>query len=177
MQVAVTAVGANRPGIAAAVTEILFDHGGNIEDSRMAILGGHFAMMLIVGLPDDADPTALERALLPTTEELDLLVSVRPVAHATAEPQAGAEEFVVSVYGADKPGIVSKVSRTLADHGINITDLATRVVEGDPAVYVVLMEVVVPAGADTAVIDADLKLVGADLDVDISFHPLEAETL
>ena len=60
---------------------------------------------------------------------------------------------------------------------MNITDLATRVVEGEPPVYVVLMEVVVPKTADTAVIDADLKMVGADLDVDVSFHPLEAETL
>lgn len=177
MQVAVTAVGADRPGIAAAVTKILFEHGGNIEDSRMAILGGHFSMMLIVGLPDGTDPRGIEQALQGPARELDLLVSVRTVTRATAESPAGAEEYVVSVYGADKPGIVFKVSETLAHHGVNITDLATRIVEGDPPVYVVLMEVVVPGTADTAVIDADLKLVGADLDVDVSFHPLEAETL
>ena len=177
MQVAVTAVGVDRPGIAAAVTKILFEHRGNIEDSRMAILGGHFSMMLIVGLPEGTDPATIEQALQGPAQDLDLLVSVRTVTHATAEPAAGAEEYVVSVYGADKPGIVFKVSETLARHGVNITDLATRVVEGDPPVYVVLMEVVVPGTADTAVIDADLKLVGADLDVDVSFHPLEAETL
>ena len=43
MHVAVTAVGADRPGIVAAVSRALYDVGGNIEDSRMAILGGHFA--------------------------------------------------------------------------------------------------------------------------------------
>jgi glycine cleavage system transcriptional repressor len=102
---------------------------------------------------------------------------VRPVAASTAEPALGAEEYVVSVYGADKPGIVYRVSETLSRHEVNITDLATRVVEGEPPVYVVLMEVVVPKTADTAAIDADLKMVGADLDVDVSFHPLEAETL
>ena len=177
MQVAVTAVGADRPGIAAAVTKILFEHRGNIEDSRMAILGGHFSMMLIVGLPEGTDPATIEQALQGPAKDLDLLVSVRTVTHATAEPAAGAEEYVVSVYGADKPGIVFKVSETLARHAVNITDLATRVVEGDPPVYVVLMEVVVPGTADTADIDADLKMAGADLDVDVSFHPLEAETL
>ncbi|MGH2795674.1 MAG: glycine cleavage system protein R [Actinomycetota bacterium] len=177
MQVAVTAVGADRPGIAAAVTKILFEHGGNIEDSRMAILGGHFSMMLIVGLPDDADPRSIEHALQGPAKDLDLLVSVRPVAHAPTAAPAGAEEYVVSVYGADKPGIVFRVSETLARHDVNITDLATRVVEGDPVVYVVLMEVVVPRHADTAAIDADLKSVAVDLDVDVSFHPLEAETL
>jgi glycine cleavage system transcriptional repressor len=177
MQVAVTAVGADRPGIAAAVAKILFEHGGNIEDSRMAILGGHFSMMLIVDLPEDADANAVERALHGPAQELELLVSVRPVAASTAEPALGAEEYVVSVYGADKPGIVYRVSETLSRHEVNITDLATRVVEGEPPVYVVLMEVVVPKTADTAAIDADLKLAGADLDVDVSFHPLEAETL
>jgi glycine cleavage system transcriptional repressor len=177
MQVAVTAVGADRPGIAAAVTKILFEHGGNIEDSRMAILGGHFSMMLIVALPESADTEKIEEALQPAAEALDLLVSVRPVAQSTAEPEPGAQEYVVSVYGADKPGIVFQVSHALSSHHVNITDLATRVVEGEPPVYVVLMEVVVPKDADTAAIDADLKTIGADLDVDVSFHPLEAETL
>src|SRR6266542_2052675 len=55
MHVAVTAVGADRPGIAAAVVKVLYEHGGNVEDSRMAILGGHFAMMLIVALPEGAE--------------------------------------------------------------------------------------------------------------------------
>src|SRR6266481_3460631 len=54
MHVAVTAVGADRPGIVAAVSRVLYDIGGNIEDSRMAILGGHFAMVLIVALPQGA---------------------------------------------------------------------------------------------------------------------------
>lgn len=177
MQVAVTAVGADRPGIAAAVTKILFEHGGNIEDSRMAILGGHFSMMLIVTLPDGTDPKAVEQALQGPAKDLDLIVAVRPVASASAEPEPGAAEYVVSVYGADKPGIVFRVSEALSRHHVNITDLATRVVGGDPDVYVVLIEVVVPKTADAAAIDADLKTIGADLDVDVSFHPLEAETL
>ena len=67
MRLAVTAIGADRPGIVAAVTGVLTDHGGNIEDSTMSILGGHFAMMLVVAEadagPDSADrlEDALER--------------------------------------------------------------------------------------------------------------------
>ena len=177
MHVAVTAVGADRPGIAAAVTKILYEQGGNIEDSRMAILGGHFAMMLIVSLPDTADPAAVEQALQLPAKALDLIVAVRPVEDATIEAAPGSQEFVVSVYGADKPGIVYRVSEALSRHKVNITDLSTRVVEGDPDVYVVLMEVVAPPTTDTAAVDADLKMIGDDLSVDVSFHPLETETL
>jgi glycine cleavage system transcriptional repressor len=45
---AVTAIGADRPGIVAAVSNVLLDHEGNIEDSQMTILCGRFTMMLIV---------------------------------------------------------------------------------------------------------------------------------
>jgi predicted amino acid-binding ACT domain protein len=40
------------------VTGALLPHGINIEDSRMAILRGHFAMMLVVAVPEDADPAS-----------------------------------------------------------------------------------------------------------------------
>jgi len=176
MHVAVTAVGADRPGIAAAVAKVLFDHGGNIEDSRMAILGGHFAMMLIVALPAGAEAAALERSLDAPARALDLIVAVRPVAEVSAEHAEGTQ-YVVTVYGADKPGIVYRVCTALSAHRVNVTDLATRVVPGDEPIYVMILEATVPAGADAAAVEADLKSLAADLSVDLSFHPLEAETL
>jgi glycine cleavage system transcriptional repressor len=176
MHVAVTAFGVDRPGIAAAVTEVLFGHGGNIEGSRMAILGGHFAMMLIVAIPDDADPKVLERALGAPAAELDLIVAVRPVAEAAPEHAHGVP-WVVSVYGADRPGIVHRVSERLAANRVNITDLATRIVPGPKPVYVMIMEVNVPAGSDAGAIDSELKALAAELEVDLSFHALDEETL
>src|SRR5207253_299254 len=98
----VTAVGADRPGIVAAVTGALMDVGGNLEDTGMAVLGGQFAMMLVVAGPESA---ALNDALAPIAERLDLTVSVRPIAAAGAAAGAG-EEWSVTVYGGDKPGIV-----------------------------------------------------------------------
>lgn len=175
MHVAVTAVGTDRPGIAAAVAKVLFEHGGNIEDSRMAILGGHFAMMLIVALPSEADSADLERALEPVARALDLLVSVKPVAEASPEHAEGSQ-YVVTVYGADKPGIVFRVCTVLAGHRVNVTDLATRVVAGDPDVYTMILEATVPSTADSAAIEADLKSLADDLTIDVSFHPLDADT-
>lgn len=174
MHVAVTAVGADRPGIVAAVTQVLFEHGCNIEDSRMAILGGHFAMMLIVALPDGEDAARLEEALSEPARAQDLVVTVRPVAEAAGEEAPGIP-YVVSVYGADHPGIVARVSRLLADHGVNISDLATHVVEGDPPVYVMVLEVTLPG--DAAPVEAALKALAAELAVDVSMHPMEPETL
>ena len=142
----------------------------------MAILGGHFAMMLIVALPAGAEASALERALGDTANALDLIVSVRPVAEASKEHAAGTAH-VVTVYGTDRPGIVYRVCSTLASHRVNVTDLATRVVPGDQPVYVMILEATVPAGADTAAVEADLKALSAELSVDVAFHPLDEETL
>ena len=60
---ALSAIGRDRPGIVAGVSGALLRHGANIEDSRMAILGGHFTMMLIVSTPDEGDVEALRRDL------------------------------------------------------------------------------------------------------------------
>jgi glycine cleavage system transcriptional repressor len=176
MHVAVTAVGADRPGIVAAVSRVLYDFGGNIEDSRMAILGGHFAMVLIVALPDGARIDELERALMDPARALDLITSVRPVADAPAL-QAGGTPYVVSVYGADKPGIVWHISEALAAARVNISDLATHIVGDQEPVYVMILEVDVPPGADAEAIGNALKVIGSELGVDVAFNPMEADTL
>lgn len=173
MHVAVTAVGADRPGIVAAVTKVLFEHGANIEDSRMAILGGHFAMVLIVSAPD---ASALEVALRAPAESLGLIVSARPVADAPAHLAEG-QRYVVNVYGADKPGIVARVSGALAEHGVNISDLATHVIEGEPPVYLMMLEVTVPAGTDPTAVADSLRALATELGVDVSMQPDEADTL
>jgi len=173
MHIAVTAVGLDRPGIVAAITKTLYEHGANIEDSRSAILGGHFSMMLIVAMPDGSDAASLEGDLVGAAGALDLIVAVRPVAEAPHGHTTGIPH-VISVYGADRPGIVARVSDTLASHNVNITDLATHVVEGDTPVYVMLLEATIPVGADP---EPDLKALGAELGVDVSIRPMEADTL
>jgi glycine cleavage system regulatory protein len=40
-----------------------------------------------------------------------------------------------------------------------------------------ILEATVPAGADAAVVEADLKTLAAEMAVDVAFHPVEAETL
>jgi len=176
MHVAVTAVGADRPGIVAAVSRVLYDVGGNIEDSRMAILGGHFAMVLIVALPDGADPKDLERALAEPAGALELITTVGPVAEAPPLHDGGTP-YVVSVYGADKPGIVWQISEALAAARVNISDLATHVVGDQEAVYVMILEVDLPPGADPEAIGSALKVIGSELGVDVAFNPMEADTL
>ena len=74
---AVTVLGVDRPGIVAEVTGHLSRLGGNLEDSTMTLLRGHFAMVLVVATEQ---PLAeVEAALAPVAADGALDVSVRPV--------------------------------------------------------------------------------------------------
>jgi glycine cleavage system transcriptional repressor len=175
--VAVTAVGADRPGIVAAVTAVLVEQGCNLEDTSMTILRGHFAMMLVVDAPPGLAPSDLEAALVAAAGAFELVVTVRPIDEEVSASPAG-EPWTVSVYGADRPGIVHGVASLLAAEGVNIVDLATRVI-GDPSqpVYAMVLEVTVPPSVDPVDLDTRLKALLADLGVDGSLHPADADIL
>jgi glycine cleavage system transcriptional repressor len=165
---AVTAIGADQPGIIARVTGVLLEHGGNLEDSSMTILGGHFAIMLLVST--DADPAALEQALADATADLGLVVAVREVGAGT---HSAPPTHILSVYGSDRPGLVHGVSTVLAEQGINVTDLNTRVLEGEGAVYAMLFEISLSPAVDEHALAS--AVAAAVADIDVSIHPLDAD--
>jgi glycine cleavage system transcriptional repressor len=170
-ELAVTAVGADRPGIVAAVAEVLHDVGGNVEDSAMTILGGHFAIVLLVSSPVLADE--LRSSLAPVAEELGLAVSVSEADGGSSDAEA---THLLSVYGADKPGILAGITRALAGEGANITDLETRVLSADTEpVYAMVVELVVGEGGEgalAAAVDEACETLG----VDHTLRTIEAET-
>jgi glycine cleavage system transcriptional repressor len=177
-QLALSAIGRDRPGIVAATTAALLRHGANVEDSRMSILRGHFTMMLIVSVPDDSDRAALASDLDAVAADLGLealaLSPVEPLADATVEPT-----HVVTIYGVDHPGIVHRAAKVLAEHGVNITDLETRLAEeqGEPSLYALLIEVALPSGLDPADLDDALGAAGAQESVEVSFRELDRHEL
>jgi glycine cleavage system transcriptional repressor len=171
---AVTAIGRDRPGIAAAISKVLLDVGGNIEDSQMSILRGHFAVMLIVSVPEQVDSAELQTGMKKVQAELEL----EAIAVNQIDELAGGGEptHLLSVYGADHPGIVYEVSKALADRGVNITDLQTRLAGGgDAPVYVMLMEVVVSGNVNE--LDSALREVATEAGLDVTLRELEAEAL
>ena len=139
-QIWLTAIGRDKPGIVARIAKVLVDHGLNIEDSQMRILGGRFAMMLL--LRGGASEEALYKDLLATGRELGLdYIYVHPIADAdlvTPKPT-----HMASLYGADRPGQVAAVADRLAALHVNITGLSTRL-EGKVSVQEV--ELTVPEG-------------------------------
>jgi glycine cleavage system transcriptional repressor len=140
-----TVTGPDRIGIVERVTGLLFGQGGNVETSRMARLGGEFAILMLVSMPEDriagldADLEALaaEGYKLTTT--------------ATRGPHAGAHPdwlpYRIDVEGADHEGIIHEVARYLSERGINIESIDSETtpapVSGSP-LFAMSAQVVAP---------------------------------
>lgn len=173
---ALSAIGRDRPGIVAAISRVLLELEGNVEDSQMSILRGHFAVMLIVALPEGASSEELERRLAQVRDELSLeAIAVSPVDElGDAGPRP---THVLTVYGADHPGIVHAVSTALAERDVSITGLETRLGgAGDSPIYVMLMEIA--AGeADPDELAAALGEIGEREGLDVSLREQAAEAL
>lgn len=167
---AVTVVGHDRPGIIAAAADALAGCGMNLEDSSMTLLRGHFAMTLVCA--GDASAAAVRDALAPLAGS-GLDVAVREVA---PDPDAAAAtaSHLVTVYGADRLGIVARLVGVVAEAGANVTDLTTRL-SGD--LYVLLAEVVLPAGTDGDALRTRLEAVATELGVEVTLRPLENDDL
>ena len=176
---ALSAIGRDRPGIVSAITEVLFRFGCNIEDSAMTILWGQFAMLLVVTPAPDLDVSRLEAELQAAAGDLQLNLTLNPIqegAVPTRQPEP-MSAYLVSVYGADHPGIVSQTTGFLAEWGANITDLSTRVIQAKGPVYIMLLEVEAPARLSESDLKEKLFGLSQTLKVDISLRKLETESL
>ena len=136
------------------------------------ILRGHFSMVMVVRPSEGVDAAAVEDALGPAAREMDLVVAARPVEEAGDVAES---THVVSVYGADRPGIVFRVAEALAAAGANVTDLTSRVIgSADEPVYALMLEVSAPSPDEVA---AALEEIRGEIGVEVSIHPIERDLL
>ncbi|MDY0190261.1 MAG: ACT domain-containing protein [Desulfuromonas sp.] len=166
---ALTIIGRDRPGIVSSTAEIIYKLGCNIADSSNNILGGQFAMILILSHPQitDAEQLAKEFSAL---EDQGLSVFVRALKPGGEQrPDMPGEVCMISVYGSDKAGIVYQVAKVLSDNNINIVDLNTKLIgTKERPVYVMICETVLPAELPVAGLKKLMDTLKQQLKVDIS---------
>jgi glycine cleavage system transcriptional repressor len=175
----VTALGKDRPGIVAGVTQVLYRLGCNLEDSAMNRLEGEFTIMLIFSCRATLTELKLRQAFQSVARRLALIIHLkRLTAREAHSPRAKGERHLISVYGADRPGIVFRVSQALAKIGVNITDVhAHRSAGNGPSLYLLLLEVEIPLTRSVASIERQLKRVATRLRVRVSLRAADAAIL
>ena len=169
----ITAVGEDRPGIVDELSHILFDADLNIEDSRMSILGGEFAIILLVsGKAAALAQIQNEQDKLANALNLQLLIKPTQAKH----PHKDKVPYNIKVVGMDHPGIVQHLARFLSQHNINIEDLQT---ESYPAphtgttMFAVSMSVDIPGELSTGKLRDEFIELCDEQNLDAHFSPVE----
>ena len=172
----VTAIGEDRPGFIADVSGLIYENGCNLEDSTMTSLSDEFAMIFRVEGPEEKPgEELLEQRLLKECRRLEkekgISAFVRPIRTGRPAARKATSSEMLHMEGLDQAGIVYKISRYLADNGINISNFESRMTrspETGAAIYTIDIQIEVPGGMSRARLDDGLTQVGNELNVDIS---------
>ena len=170
--IAVSAMGHDRIGLADDIVSWIEAAGGNVEESKMAVLGGEFAVIMLVSgnsgivdiLIDEAPSRAQELGI-----RLDAAETTAP--HVTA----GGRPYFVESVSLDSPGIVHAVTREIRSMGISIEDLETSSScapwTGAP-VFRMKAGVILPSSLSVAEFRERLDNLAHERDLDIRLEPV-----
>jgi glycine cleavage system transcriptional repressor len=164
----VTAVGRDKPGTVETLTDIAVAGRANIEESRMARLGGEFAVIMLLSHPSEAARELIEnfnglhkKGITVTTHATDL---------ARLNSLQGYVPYEMSVFGADHEGIVNQVARYLASQQINVESMETHVTNapntGAP-LFSMHAQIQAPPEISLKKLRQSLLELGDEMDVDI----------
>jgi len=166
----VTLIGKDRPGIVSHVTSALYQGGGNLGETSMMRLGGNFSIMMMVEFA--GRKKELHDTLSSVTDSMDLHLHIDKIDAKLHEHRI--PDVRVSVYGADRAGIVSKVTTTLAEAGLNILDLESDVA-GDKDKPLYIMHIEGEASEGVKALESALQIVKEEDGVDAEL--VEIDTL
>lgn len=169
-----TSSGMDRPGIVAALTGVLLENDCNIEDSQMSRLGPNFACMLMIRMPEGMVSEKLSEKFTDVARDYGLALNVQDLRPEEATAMhSDQHKHLIHVYGADRKGIVHKITNHLADKSINITNLHTEVIHHERPLYVMMIEVEIPPFVDVGETQDELKEIGREINVTVDLKPKE----
>ena len=167
-----TLTGQDRVGIVEYITKLILKYNGNVESSRMARLGGEFAVLMLVSVPTK-NFEELREGMRDLRDE-GYKVMTRQTERGYSAKYAGWMPYQVKVNGADHEGIIHHITRHLAEHGINIETADTGMIQAPMSgipLFTMTAVVVVPPALSYNEWRDELVAVGDDLNVDIEVSP------
>jgi glycine cleavage system transcriptional repressor len=166
-----TAIGADRLGIVEDLASLVTGRGGNIEESKMSVLGGEFAAIMLIAM-DDAALGGLEADLPGLEPDLALRLALKR----TSRPRTAAQgrPYRLETVSLDTPGIVQAVTALLKRHRINIEELETETLPapwtGAP-MFRLHATLILDGSVSVARLKGDLAELEGEKDWDISLRP------
>jgi glycine cleavage system transcriptional repressor len=163
-------VGKDRPGIVDEVSLFLFERGANLEDSRMAVMGGRFSIMSLFSCT--SEQLEAVKAGLGDLRKLGFEVSLHEAEDPGAVSVRSGLPLKFEVVSMDHPGIVQKVVSLLHRHNVNIQSLDTTVtsapLSGTP-LFDLVIDATVPPEKSIARLKEQLQSLAAEMNLDLNF--------
>lgn len=166
-----TAFGKDRPGIVADIAEVIFEHQCNLEDSNMGRLADEFTLILLLSGQGENLGDKLARDCKRLEREKDIFVFIRPLEYHHPRSENGKIYTCVEVEGIDQTGIVYKVSKLLADNGVNIVTLKSKKKyspNSGTAMYAMEIRATLPDTVTNDQLAEKMDVLGSELHVDIT---------
>lgn len=167
-----SAMGIDNVGLVEKLTSWLECSGANVEDSKMSVLGGEFAIIMLVsgenGLYQKLDDQKTFKE-----EELGMTIQLKVTSAPLSIPSG--RPYLLETVSLDTAGIVHKVTSLVGRNNLNIEDLET---DRDHApwtgapLFRMKMHLIIPAGFDLAGFRNQLAAIEQELDLDIKLSPV-----
>ena len=168
----ITLVGADRTGLVESVARVVAEHEGNWLESRMCRLGGEFAGILRVEIPEEK-----KSALLGALQKISGLNVVIQPTQSAAVATSG-RQTKLEIVGSDRPGIVREITSALARANVNVEEFFSELVSAPMSgetLFKASARLQLPEHCDLAALKRDLEKIAADLLVDVSFAELSGK--
>ena len=167
----ISLIGHDRVGLVDQLTRLVVEASGNVEASRMAHLGGEFAILMHISVAEELSEK-LETAVNKfAAEEFTIIITETKQSDPTV--YEGWLPYRVEVTGADHEGIIHKISHYIASLGINIESMDTNIVKapisGTP--LFTLSAIVFTPPNQSHDWHEDLYTIADELNVDIEILP------
>jgi glycine cleavage system transcriptional repressor len=163
-----TLTGTDRIGLVDDITELLLGLDGNVETSRMARLGGEFAVLMLVSLPDEQVGNVDSH--IQSLVAQGYKVTISQTEQSRAEARGVWRPYQIEVEGADHEGIIHEIAHHLSQRGINIESMDTGTkpapISGTP-LFTMTALVAVPPSLEGEEWEAALDEVGRHLNVEV----------
>ena len=164
----VTLVGKDQTNIVSHVTAALYEGGGNLGETSMMRLGGNFTIMMMAEFA--GSKKELHDVLCSVTDSMGLHLHIDHIDAKLHEHKI--PDVRISVYGADRAGIVSKVTSVLAEAGLNILDLESDVAGSeDKPLYIMHIEGEASEGIKS--LESALQIVKDEYDIDAELAEID----
>ena len=166
----ITFIGDDRPGLVESVAKVVEENHGNWQQSQLSQLGGKFAGLVLVSLPE-GHGEQLEGALQELSQSG---LSVRVTPSGTAPGNASSASITLSILGPDRAGIVREVSQALASRHVNVICMDSGVVSAPMSsekLFSACIKAEIPADTDRDELLDILDDIANEMTLDIAIEP------